>query len=523
MDTFFPPSLPFWIKGSGMEPEMREFLDRGLISAARMRAVEGNAITLGVGSLQMMESAGRELAAMALEFSPFRALVLCGRGKNGADGMVAARYLQHIETDVIYASDGPLAPETEIQLRALAGSVVTLRPVRCASDVDALSGLFEDADVIIDALLGTGASGETREPISRCVELATAARAPVIAADIPTPGMRATRILSFHRAKVENAEVADIGIPLAAEVFMGPGDLTLVPRRGVKARKGENGEVLVIGGGPYQGAPYLTGLGALRAGADIVRIASPVFEPVPDLIYERLEGDRITSDHLEKILPLVERADAVVVGNGLGEKSHELVLAVAGAAKKAVFDADALRLPLPVSRETIYTPHGGEFQRMTGASPPEGLAGRGQAVRKAAEEISRKPASPVFSTTGDSGGQQVIGRKPASPVFSTTGHPDGCPVILLKGPVDVISDGTRVRFNPTGSPAMAVAGTGDVLAGVAGALLCRMPAFEAACIAAYVNGSAGMVAAQKRGDGMTASDLVDEIPSVLFHGGAGSG
>jgi hydroxyethylthiazole kinase-like uncharacterized protein yjeF len=487
-----------------MEPDMREFLDRGLIGAERMRAVEGNAITLGVGSLQMMESAGRELAAMALEFSPFHALVLCGRGKNGGDGMVAARYLQHIATDVISVMDGPLAPETEGQLRALAGSVVTVHEVRCASDVDALAYLFSRADVIIDALLGTGASGQTREPVSSCVRLASTSPAPVIAADIPTPGMRANRVLSFHREKAEGAEVADIGIPLAAEIFMGPGDLTLVPRRGAKARKGENGEVLVIGGGPYQGAPYLAGLGALRAGADIVRIASPVFEPVPDLIYERLEGDRITTDHLERILKLAERADSVVVGNGLGTESHEVVLAVAGVAKKAVFDADALRHPLPVSGMAVYTPHAGEFQRMTGNPAPEGLAARGRAVREAARNM-------------------VTGRKPASPVFSKTGHSDECPVILLKGPVDVISDGTRVRFNPTGSPAMAVGGTGDVLAGVTGALLCRLPAYEAACIAAYVNGSAGMIAAQERGDGMTAGDLVEKIPSVLFAGGGRHG
>ncbi len=487
-----------------MEPEMREFLEKGLVSAARMRAVEGNAITLGVGSLQMMESAGRALAEMALELSPSRVLVLCGRGRNGGDGMVAARYLQDLTTEVIYASDGPIAPETEMQLRILAGSAVILHSVKCASDVEVHSPLFTAADVIIDALIGTGASGRTREPVSRCVDLASKTKAPIIAADLPTPGMRATRICAFHRPKTDDAEVVDIGIPLAAEVFMGPGDLTLVPRRAANARKGENGEVLVIGGGPYQGAPYLAGLGALRAGADIVRIASPVFEPVPDLIYERLEGDRIDAGHLERILGLVERADAVVVGNGLGIWSHNVVLAVAGAARKAVFDADALRLPLPVSKETIYTPHAGEFQRMTGNPPPEGLAERGRAVRDAA-------------------GGGVVGRKPALPVLSTTGHSNERPVVLLKGPVDVISDGSRVRFNPTGSPAMAVAGTGDVLAGVTGALLCRLPAFEAASIAAYVNGSAGMIAARRRGDGMTASDLVEEIPSVLFAGGAGNG
>jgi NAD(P)H-hydrate epimerase len=397
--------------------------------------------------------------------------------------------------------------------------------VRCASDVEVCSPLFLDADLIIDALVGTGASGTLREPVSRCVELASGTRAPIIAVDVPTPGMRATRILSFHRPKTGGAEVADIGIPLAAEVFMGPGDLVLVPRRGAKAHKGENGEVLVIGGGPFQGAPYLAGLGALRAGADIVRIASPVFEPVPDLIYERLEGDRVTADHLERILALVERADAVVVGNGLGTESHDVVLAVAGAAKKAVFDADALRPPLPVSGETIYTPHPGEFQRMTGHAPPEALAARGCAVRDAAKDLaaSRRPASPALSTTSQAGESPVTGRISESPVFSETGHSGERPVILLKGPVDVISDGSRVRFNPTGSPAMAVAGTGDVLAGVTGALLCRLPAFEAACIAAYVNGSAGMIAAQKKGDGMIASDLLEDIPSVLFAGGAGNG
>jgi len=466
-----------------MEPEMREFLEKGLVSAARMRAVEGNAVTLGVSSLQMMESAGEALAGMALGWKPARVLVLCGRGRNGGDGMVAARYLQDYAPEVIYASDGPLAPETGSQLQVLAGSAVTLHPVKCASDVDLLSPLFTAVDVIIDALVGTGASGVTREPVSRCVELANRSKAKIIAADLPTPGMRADRVCAFHRPKTDGAEVAGIGIPLAAEVFMGPGDLTLVPRRAAGARKGQNGEVLVIGGGPYQGAPYLAGLGALRAGADIVRIASPVFEPVPDLIYERLEGDHIAADHLEKILGLVERADAVVVGNGLGTGSHDVVLAVAGAAEKAVFDADALRLPLPVSKEAIYTPHAGEFERMTGSSPPAGLVDRGHAVRDAAKKG----------------------------------------VTLLKGPIDVISDGSRVRFNPTGSPSMAVGGTGDVLAGVAGALLCRLPAFDAACIAAYVNGSAGMIAAQKRGDGMTATDLVEEIPSVLFAGGAGDG
>jgi NAD(P)H-hydrate epimerase len=340
--------------------------------------------------------------------------------------------------------------------------------------------LFENADVIIDALLGIGATGSPKEPLSTCIAMANSSMAQIIAADIPTPGMRADRICAFHRAKIEGSEVADIGVPIEAECCVGPGDLTLLPARRLKAHKGVGGEVLVIGGGPYQGAPYLAGLGALRAGADIVRIASPVFEPVPDLIYERLEGERIGKEHLERLIALATRADAVVCGNGLGSDSHEVVLAITPYCKKAVIDADALRLPLPVAQsETLYTPHAGEFTRITGISLP----------------YDTRERALVAKGAGINGS------------------------VLLKGPTDIITDGNRVRFNRTGDPAMTVGGTGDVLAGVAGALLCHLPAFDAGCIAAYVNGRAGEIVAAERGKGMLASDLVDRIPSELFRNG----
>ncbi|RPI40524.1 MAG: NAD(P)H-hydrate dehydratase, partial [Methanoregulaceae archaeon] len=323
-------------------------------------------------------------------------------------------------------------------------------------------------------------TGSAAEPLSTCIAMANSSRAQVLAADVPSPGMRADRICAFHRAKTAGSEVIDIGIPVEAECCVGPGDLTMLPRRRKKAHKGYGGEVLVIGGGPYQGAPYLAGLGALRAGADIVRIASPVFEPIPDLIFERLEGKVIDPEHTERLIALAERADVVVCGNGIGTGSQAVVEAVAPHCKKAVFDADALRLPLPTATgETIYTPHAGEFARITGKTLPDDTSGRARAAKKA----------------GIKG------------------------TVLLKGHTDIITDGTRVRFNRTGDPAMTVGGTGDVLAGVAGALLCKLPAFEAACIAAYVCGRAGESVAAERGSGMLASDMVDRIPLVLFRKG----
>jgi len=174
------------------------------------------------------------------------------------------------------------------------------------------------------------------------------------------------------------------------------------------------------------------------------------------------------------------RADAVICGNGLGTGSHEVICAIAPHCKKAVIDADALRLPLPVAKnETLYTPHAGEFTRITGIKLSDDTKERALAAK----------------------GAGIMG------------------TVLLKGCIDIITDGKRVRFNRTGDPAMTVGGTGDVLAGVAGALLCHLPAFDAGCIAAYVNGRAGEIVAAERGEGMLASDLVDRIPAELFRKG----
>ncbi len=461
-----------------MSNDLKEFVEQGMIQQARMKVVEQNAIALGLSALQMMESAGKSLADAADSYNPGSVLVLCGKGNNGGDGMVAARHLQQRgEIAVCYLDEPGMTGETMSQLHLLQHCSVGLHPFRCQEDLVSFQKLFSEAEVIIDALLGTGVQGMIREPLASCVRFANESGGHIIAADIPTPGMLAERICAFHRPKVTGSDTVDIGIPIEAECFIGPGELTLIRGKRADAHKGAGGEVLIVGGGPYQGAPYLAGLGALRGGADIVRIASPVFEPIPDLIYERLDGDRIGEEHLDRILKLVEHADVVVCGNGLGDQSHAVVQAIGRSARKAVFDADALRCPLPAARETIVTPHAGEFERVTGTKPAAEIVLRGRQVKSAASATC---------------------------------------VILLKGPVDVISDGSRVRFNRTGTPAMTVGGTGDILAGLTGALFCRMPAFEAACVAAYVNGIAGMHAAASRKSGMLASDLLPLIPEKLF-------
>lgn len=465
--------MRFWENNQRIE----QYRSTGIITPEEMQIIDGNARALGISSLQLMEGAGHGLADFIRTYAPSTVLILCGSRNNGGDGFVVARHLAG-EMDVhvcYYQGDNP-SPSFITQLKTLKSCAVRLHRIRCPGDVTIRSNLFHQADLIVDALLGTGVKGELREPYVTLVETANNSGKVIISADIPTPGIRPDRVCAFHRAKTEGAHIVDIGIPILAEICTGPGDLLLVPGRKSSAHKGAGGHVLVIGGGPYQGAPYLAGMAALRAGADIVRIASPNSLHFPDLIHEPLQGDHISDKHIELLADRCQDADVVICGMGLGDRSHQVIEAISPFCRKAVFDADALRLPLPGTSETIYTPHAGEFKRITGKTLSEETLIR-------AEEIK---AAKVPGT------------------------------VLLKGAVDIISEGGRTRFNRTGTAAMTTGGTGDVLAGVCGALLVHLQAFDAACIGAYVTGRAGEEAERTTGYGMTAQDLLYYIPQILY-------
>lgn len=453
--------------------DLAEFRVSGVVSHETMRAIDANA-DAWVSPRERMEAAGTQLANAVRKERPNSVLFFCGSGNNGGDGYVAARHLAE-EVSVTVVSLGAKTPEARAALAALAATSARVLTVATAEDLPPF-----EADVIVDCLLGTGAVPPLRPLYAEVVARMNAAHARVLACDVSSPEARADRVCAFHLAKTEGAEVYSIGIPLAAEVFVGEGDLLSVRGKPTASHKGAGGSVLVIGGGPYQGAPFLAGEAALRAGADIVRVASPVDGFMPDVILERLPGDKIAREHTERLVALAEAADVVVAGPGLGadEESLAVVREVVACAKRAVVDADLLRQPLPRAKEaTIYTPHAGEFARLFGKAP-EGLYERGLAVREAA-----------VATDG---------------------------VVVLKGAVDVISDGERVRFNKTGTPALTTGGTGDVLAGICGGLLSRMGAFEAACAAVYAEGKAGEAVSERVGDGLIASDLLKEISGILF-------
>lgn len=482
-----------------------------MISTDRMAAIDANAAALGVPRKQLMESSGNAVARVVRSVAePGESVELvCGRGNNGGDASVAARFLSGYDVTV-HLLGRPESITTDIAGENWETLVNAGIPTE--SVVDAGSLEFGTADVVVDAMLGTGISGALRDPERTAAERindAGEARATVVSVDVPSGidadtgapaggadavAVDADHVVTFHDEKpglgslsVE-LTVADIGIPEAAERFTGPGDLLGIGRAS-DSHKGENGEVLVVGGGPYTGAPTLSARAALRAGADLVRVACPaaVAREVQgfseNLIVHGLSGETLGPSHLARIRELAADHDTVVFGPGLGDAEATLSFVrefLAEHEGRIVVDADALRVvpDMETSAELICTPHQGELEAMGG--------------KTAADPDDRAALVGEFA--------------------ADLGH-----TLLVKGAVDVVAspDG-EVRLNRTGNPGMTVGGTGDVLAGTVGALAATTDPFEAAATGAYANGLAGDSAAETNGDGLVATDLIDRLPQALY-------
>jgi hydroxyethylthiazole kinase-like uncharacterized protein yjeF len=266
----------------------------------------------------------------------------------------------------------------------------------------------------------------------------------------------------------------------------------MYPKREPQSRKGDFGKLLVVGGSRrYSGAPALAALAALRSGCDLVTVASPeraaniIASFSPDLITEPLVGNCFNGWHTRAVLELAEHADAVVLGSGMGKKRETVQFVhnlLSRLEKPCVIDADAIhavRLNKKLLKPNfVLTPHSGEFLALS----------------------DQKPSSDFDERTG-----QVK-------LFS---RHLGC-TILLKGHVDVISDGKHVAINKTGTPFMTKGGTGDVLSGICGSLLSRKAGpFPAACSGAYLAGLSGEIASRETGPGTLASEVVGCIPKAI--------
>ncbi|WP_229109902.1 NAD(P)H-hydrate dehydratase [Halapricum desulfuricans] len=473
------------------------------ITGSQMAVIDANSAALGVPPKQLMESAGNAVARTVRSIvEPGSSVtVVAGRGNNGGDAFAAARFLDDYDVRVRLLGHAEtigtdIARENWAALERAALDVAAWR--------DSSAIAFDDPDLFVDAMLGTGISGRLREPVATAAKRLNDSETPVLSVDVPSGldgetgaladnAVEPDHVVTFHKPKpgLDALEapvtVADIGVPQAAERFVERGDLLRLSRP-ADSHKGDFGEVLVIGGGPYTGAPALAAQAALRAGADLVRVACPrsVADEIQsyseNLIVRPFDGDRFTPDSVERVLSLAGEHDSVVLGPGLGAAENTLV-AVREFLERydgfAVVDADALGVVPGVETDAtlVCTPHQGELEAMGGETADDWRE-RAELVESFAAELGQ--------------------------------------TLLVKGPYDVLSDGERTRVNRTGNPGMTVGGTGDVLAGTVGALTATQEPMAAAAIGAYVTGAAGDRVVERQGYGLVATDLLGSIPSVIW-------
>ena len=495
----------------------------GVYDADGMRACDRWAIEeRGVPSLELMEAAGAATARAAEEIArPGPARVVCGKGNNAGDGLVAARVLgeagHEVEVLFLWPAD-ELSPDGAVNRDRYVGAS---REVEAGEVWEAIGG----SGVVVDAIFGTGFSGAPRAPADTAIEAIGSCDAPVVAADIASGvdastgevdgvAVRADVTVGFHAAKLGHwiapgkwhsgeVRVAEIGIPAGAPSqpaagLIRPDVLKLAPRRGRESTKFSSGQVLVVGGSRgLTGAVCMASEAAIRAGAGYATVAVPraledIFEvKLTEVMSRGCPGPdgSLGPDAADEVLGLAERAAAVALGPGLGrtDGAFELARSLSAAiASPLVIDADGLnahagRLDSLARRDapTILTPHAGELARLLDSDSDHVAAHRLRCAREASERSGA--------------------------------------IVVLKGDDTLVVDGDRAAINRVDSPGLATAGTGDVLTGLVSAMLARgMEPFAAASAAVLAHARAGLMAADRVGtECVIATDVIAAVPAGL--------
>ncbi len=509
-----------------------------LPSTAEMAALDKATIDSGVPALELMERAGAAITSRLLGLYPDarRFVVLCGPGNNGGDGLVIARLLREREASIctiVVASDRysnecaeQLRRSSELSVFGVASASATIHGVnhRVLGEEEVRARCLE-ADVIVDALLGSGQRSAPRGSIGVLVSILNSVRnrcnAQVASVDIPTGvdgdtgGVYDPHVVAdvtfcvefIKRGLVQFPargvcgvlEALPIGIVASStpEYAAVEGErLPALAARRPDAHKGDFGRILVVGGSAAMpGAALLAALGALRTGAGIVsRVVKRGWDraaSLPECMFEVLEGedDCFTHGDVDAVLQRVSAFDVLVLGPGLGRDSETgeflrlLVEQLRPLGKVVVFDADAIniigekRIDIRGIR-AIITPHPGEAARLLGVSTEVVQADRFGAARD------------MWARYGA--------------------------VVVLKGAGTIVYADAHGRVITRGSPYLATPGSGDVLAGIIAALCVRTGSlFDAATLGAWVHASAGMEAARQMRGSIIASDVARVVPAMV--------
>lgn len=505
-----------------------------VVTAAEMRRIEDQAISgLKIAGELLMENAGAAVARAALAMvgpaGGRKVLIVSGKGNNGGDGYVAARHLASAGIPVSLAmvgDPGQISGYARTNYDIVINMGLPLSIIREATDLAQLSSLAAAADLVVDALLGTGVRGPVGGVTAEVIRIVNESGTPVLAVDLPSGvdadtgevcgvAVKARQTVTFGFWKrglllypgaefAGEVRVADIGLPrrLAEDVPVwlasAENAAGCFPKRSPDTHKGTFGRVAVIGGSRGMiGAPVLAGRAALRAGAGLVALAVPA-EIQQTAAGGLWEATTVPLPHgplgtlapgwSEKEMEPLTAADVWVVGPGLGrgrEVNEALALLFKQARCPIVLDADGLNALAtePGLREKIkiplvVTPHPGEMRRLAEAFgiPARNRLDDALALAKVLQAV-----------------------------------------VVLKGAHTVTASATgEAVVNPTGNPAMATGGMGDVLAGVIASLIGQgLDCFAAAWIGVYIHGWAGDLAAADRDRGVLAREVADLIPRAI--------
>jgi hydroxyethylthiazole kinase-like uncharacterized protein yjeF len=509
-----------------------------LLDVEQLRATDAWAIEeRGIPGVELMERAGEGLFEVVWKHAPpGEVVVVCGGGNNGGDGYAVARLLRQAgrSVTVLHTSDpAKLTGDAAVMRDRLPGEL----PLPFAA------GALDGAAVIVDAILGTGFSGRPRDHVAAAIAAINEADAFVVAADVPSgvdaatgavagDAVSATITATFHaampglwiapgKAHAGEVVVVDIGIPEGGPAvpwigLIGAGVLATYPRRGAESTKFVSGHVLVAGGARgLTGAPCLSSMAAMRAGAGYVTACVPdslndIFEikltevmsaPLPDE-----DGSHTEAGADEVLERAAARGGSVVLGPGLGRSDGAFAFA-----RRVALEVDA---PLVLDADGLNA-----FAGDDGGHAGAAAGGGGHAGGRSLEALAARGAATILTPHG---GELARLLGLASGAIAAHRLDHACEaarrsgaIVVLKGDDTLVAepDG-RVGISRGGAPALATAGTGDVLSGVLGAFLARgMEPFEAACAAVFAHAEAGRRAAGALGgpDGVIASDVVDQL------------
>jgi len=380
---------------------MRPWILHLMLTFREVTVLDVNSEYLGVQVETLMENAGYAVANVITkeQGKGKKIAVICGMGNNGGDGLVAAKYLRENNNVRVFLA----RPPQFIKRMAPRKNLGPVEDITKVYDGENLSGF----DLIVDAIYGIGIHGEIREPYYTLISKMDQSGVPIISIDVPSGlgtnmAVKPVMTITLHDIKEGmngsnsgKIEVVDIGVPKDAERFAGPGEYVYYPIPRPDSHKGGNGRVLVIGGGPYTGAPSLAAMGAYRIGVDLVQIATPEpsFDTVssysPNFIVHRMPGTVFADCNLDQVLGLTGLVDAVLIGSGIGrdQRTQEAIRDfVRECAKPMVIDADAFSAlsvdpDLLKGKKGIVTPHTREFATLFGkgpARPNRGTGGKGE-------------------------------------------------------------------------------------------------------------------------------------------------